>query len=95
MSYIEIPNILVDSGGLPNKPLSNLSIIDTAKKLSLYGFRGAFLSDTLPTKTQLKECLIFNLDSSSGDGRHWVMWFKKKVRKSSISIVLECNLLLS
>ena len=20
---------------------------------------------------------IFNLDSSSGDGRHWVMWFKK------------------
>ena len=50
MSYNEIPNILVDSVSLPNKPLSNLEIIDAAKKLSLYGFRGAFLRDTLPTK---------------------------------------------
>ena len=46
-----IPNILVDSVTLPNKPLSNLEIIDAAKKLSLYGFRGVFLRDTLPTKT--------------------------------------------
>ena len=50
MSYNEIPNILVDSVVLPNKPLSNLEIIDAAKKLSLYGFRGVFLRDILPTK---------------------------------------------
>ena len=31
MSYNEIPNILVDSVSLPNKPLSNLKIIDAAK----------------------------------------------------------------
>ena len=30
MSYNEIPNILVDSVVLPNKPLSNLEIIDSA-----------------------------------------------------------------
>ena len=41
-----IPNILVDSVVLPNKQLSNLEIIDAAKKLSLDGFRGVFLRDT-------------------------------------------------
>ena len=72
-----IPNILVDSVVLPNKPLSNLEIIDDAKELSLDGFRGVYLRDTIPTKTKLYECGILNLDSSSGDGTHWVMWFKK------------------
>ena len=38
---------------------------------------GAFLRDTLPTKTKLNECVILNIDSSSGDGTHWVMRFKK------------------
>ena len=77
MRYNEIPNILVDSIFLQNKPFSNLGIIDAVKKLSLYGSRGVFLKDTLPTKTKLNECGILNLDSPSGDGTHWVMWFKK------------------
>ena len=72
-----IPNILVDSVVLPNKPLSNLEIINAAKKLSLDRFRGAFLRDSLPKKSKLNECSILNLDSSSGDGTHYVMWFKK------------------
>ena len=42
MSYNEIPNILVVSVSLPNKPLSNLEIIDAAKKLSQHGFTGEF-----------------------------------------------------
>ena len=92
MSYNEIPNILVDSVVLPNKSLSNHKIIDAAKKPSLYGFREGFLRDTLPTKAKLNDCGISNLDSSPGDGTHWVMWFKK-VRISYISIVMECNLL--
>ena len=58
MSYNEIPNILVDSVNLPNKPLSNLKIIDAAKRRSVNGFRGVFLRDTLPTKTKLNECGI-------------------------------------
>ena len=94
MSYNEIPNILVDSVVLPNKKLSNLETIDAAKRKSLYGFRRVFLRDTLPKKAKLNECGILNLDSSSGEGTHWVMWFKK-VRISSISIVMECNPLAS
>ena len=70
MSYNEIPNILVDSVVWPNQPLSNLEIIDAAKKLSLYGFRGAFLRDTLPPKSKLNECGILNWNSSSGNGTH-------------------------
>ena len=77
MSYNEIPNILVNSVVLPNKPLSNLEIIDAAKKLSLNGFRGVFLRETLPKEAKLNECGILNLDSSSCDGKHCAMWFKK------------------
>ena len=66
---------------LPNKPLSNLEIIDATKKLLLYGFRGVFLRDTLPINITLIECGILNLDSFSGDGTHWVMWFKKGKEK--------------
>ena len=66
---------------MPNKPLSNLEIIDAAKKLSLCGFRGLFLRDTLPKKLNLNECGILNLDSSSGDFTHCVMWFTKGKEK--------------
>ena len=77
MSYTEILNILVDSVVLPNKPLSNLEIIDAAKKLLMYEIR-YFFRHTLPKMAKkLSECGILNLDSSSGDGTHWVMWFKK------------------
>ena len=65
-----IPNILVDSVVLPNKLLSNLEIIDAAKNLSLDGFGGEFLRETLPKKAKLNECGILNLDLSSGDGTH-------------------------
>ena len=76
-----IPNNLVDSFVLPNKPLSNLEMIDDARKLSLDGFREVFLRDTLSKKAKLNGCGILNLDSSSGDGTHWVMWFKKGMDK--------------
>ena len=49
-----IPNFLVDSFVLPNKPLSNLEVIDAAKKLSLDEFRGVFLRDTLLKKSKIK-----------------------------------------
>ena len=35
------------------------------------------MRDTLPKKAKLNECGILSLDSFSGDGTHWVMWFKK------------------
>ena len=77
MSYNEIRNILVDSVVLPNKSLSSLDIIDAGKRLSLNGFRGVFLRDILPKRAKLNVCGILNFDSSSSDGSHWVMWFKK------------------
>ena len=49
--------------------------------VSLYGFREAFLRDTLSRKTKLNEYGVLNLDSSSGDGTHWVVWFKKGKNK--------------
>ena len=36
-----------------------------------------FLLDTLPKKAKLNAYGILNLDSSSGNGTYWVMWFKK------------------
>ena len=44
--------------------------MDAAKKLSLYGFRGVFLRDTIPRKAKVNDCRILNLDSSSGDDTH-------------------------
>ena len=44
-------------------------------------FRGVFLRVALPKKAKLNECGMLNLDSSSGDGSHWVMWFKKGKNK--------------
>ena len=46
--------------------------------LSLCGFRGIFLRNTFAKKTKLNKCGILNLDSSSGDGTHWVMWLKRQ-----------------
>ena len=49
ISYNEIPNILVHSFVLPNKPLSNLEIIDAAKSYHCMDLE-VFLRDTVPTK---------------------------------------------
>ena len=35
------------------------------------------MRDALARKAKLHECGILNLDSSSGDGTQWVMWFRK------------------
>ena len=37
-------------------------------------FRGVFMRDSLPGVICPKECGIVNLDSSSGDGTHWVAY---------------------
>ena len=77
MSFNMIPNILVVSDVLPNKPLSHLEIIDAAKKLSLDGFRGVFFERHSSYQNKIKRMWFLNLDASSGVGTHWVVWFKK------------------
>ena len=69
--------ISVDGVLLPNKPLSNFEIEDVIKKLAVSGFWGVFVWDSLPNKPKWKECGILNLGDSSGNGTHWVAWFKR------------------
>ena len=38
---------------------------------------GYYLETLFLKKQKLNKCGILNLDSSSCDGTHWVMWFKK------------------
>jgi len=73
---IQVENIV-----LPNKPLSNFDIEDEVKKIGLKNFCGVFLKVTLPKKPKRNECPIMNLDYTSGDGMHWVVWFKRGDKK--------------
>ena len=68
---ISIKNVM-----LPNKPLSNVELEDAARKLKIPSFRGVFLLDTLPKKSNKKECGIVNFDKSGGPGAQWVAWYK-------------------
>ena len=77
MTYNEIQNILVDSVVLPYKPLSNIEIITMLLKSYQYMDLEYFLETLFLKKTKLNVCGILNLDSSSGDGMQWVMWFKQ------------------
>jgi len=70
-------DIQVEINVSPNKPLSNFEIEDATKKIGLKNFRGLFLRDTLPEKPKRNECAIINLDDTSGNGTHWVVWFKR------------------
>ena len=69
-------NINVEGVVLPNVPLSNLQILDAAKKLKIKNMRGVFVRDELPKKPKTVECGILNLDDSTGNGTHWTAWIK-------------------
>ena len=75
------PLIAVGNLFLPSKPLSNFEVFNPAKKLKISNFRGVFLRDTLPKKSNKTECGILNLDDTSGSGTHWVAWHKNKKKK--------------
>jgi hypothetical protein len=55
-------------------PLSNFDIEATAADIPY--FRGVFMRDNLPNKINDKECGIVNLDSTDGNGTHWVAYYK-------------------
>ena len=69
-------NISVGNLVLPNKPLSNIELLEAARKLKIPNFRGVSLRDILPKKPKKKECGILNLDDTTGSGTHWVAWYK-------------------
>lgn len=66
---------------LPNKPLSNLELMEAVNKLKTPNFRGTVVCDALPGKLMKKECGILNLDDSDGTGTHWVAWHKNCKQK--------------
>ncbi|ELU13787.1 hypothetical protein CAPTEDRAFT_213857 [Capitella teleta] len=74
-------DIAVGNVVLPNKPLSNIELMDASRKLKIPNFCGVYLRDTLPRKPKRNECGIMNLDSSNGMGTHWVAWHKKGQHK--------------
>ena len=61
---------------LPNKPLTNFELEEAARELNVSNFRGVFLRNTLPKRPKKNECGILNLDDTSGNGTHWVAWYK-------------------
>ena len=74
-------NISVGNLVLPNKPLSNIELLEAARKLKIPNFRGVSLRDVLPTTPKKKECGILNLDDTTGSGTHWVAWYKNGTEK--------------
>ena len=74
-------NISVGNLVLSNKPLSNIELLEAARKLKIPNFRGVSLRDILPKKPKKKECGILNLDDTTGSGTHWVAWYKNGTEK--------------
>lgn len=70
----------VDSVLLENKPLTNVELVQTCKRLGI-PIRGVFMRDNLPKKPRKDECAIVNLDESLGSGTHWVCYLKKGSKK--------------
>lgn len=63
---------------LPNRPFTTKDIIKYVKLFKINHFRGVFSRDNLPKKPYIIECAIINLDSASGDGTHWLAYYKNK-----------------
>ena len=74
-------NIIVENIVLPNKPLTNFELEEAAQELKISNFRGVFLRNTLPKRPKKNECGILNLDDTSGNGTHWVAWYKNGKNK--------------
>ena len=96
MSFETNKDISVEGVVLPNSPLSNIQLLDAAKKLNIPNFRGVFLRDELPKKPRRNECGILNLDDSKGSGTHWVSFLKNgkdKIYFDSYGLPLPTELL--
>ena len=74
-------NVNVEGLILPNEPLSNIQLIEAAKKLKIKQFRGVFVRDQLPKKPRKHECGILNTGDSSTNGFHWMCWYKSGSKK--------------
>lgn len=67
---------------IPIRPLTNYDLLHYAKELRIPYFRGVYMRDTLPSSPKENESAIVNLDSSFGNGTHWVCY--KKVKRCRV-----------
>ena len=67
--------ISVEGLVMPNKPLTNLEILDAVRTLKIPRFRGVFVRDNLPVEPKRMEFGVLNLDDTSGNGTHCVAWY--------------------
>jgi len=91
---MNVKEIDVEGVTLPNVPLSNIQLIDAAKRLNIAGFKGVFIRDELPKSPKSKECGMLNLDDSSGRGTRWVAWTKRgkdEIYFDSYGLLLRSN----
>ena len=58
------------------KPLTNYDITNLANELKIKDFRGVFMRDTLPSKSNKVKCGVVNLDIGKNTGTHWVCYYK-------------------
>ena len=78
---------------LPNKALSNVELLDAAKKIDIPGFAGVFVRDNLPRKPGKVECGILNLDDASGKGlTGWLGVGQARINSASIAMVFNHRL---
>lgn len=76
----EPEQIDVDGLILPNKPLTNVELINACNMLKI-PIRGVFMRDNLPKRAKRVECGIINLDDTFGSGTHWVCYLKDGATK--------------
>jgi len=73
--------ISVEGVVLHDKLLTNFEILSVVNKLGIPNFRGVFLRDVWQNKSLKRECGTLNLGDSSGNGSHWMVWFKNADKK--------------
>lgn len=61
---------------IPIRALSQYDLMKYINELKIPNFRGIFMRDALPKKSNKKEYGILNLDSIEDLGTHWTCWFK-------------------
>lgn len=63
---------------LPRRALTNFDLKRYSRILKIPYFRGVFMRDQLPKTIKNNETAIVNLDTSKGEGTHWVAYSKRR-----------------